>query len=136
MGLTISVYKHDSFDIGYFGFMGFRLEVAQARSEELFELYKRWAFGWLDYAPEKPLSDAEFERFKEIGGDLLIFLTHKDTDGSFTPAESRKIYHAIKNLKVDYEITEYHAQQSFNVLERLKDMFLCSFKKRRKVIFN
>ena len=83
MGLTITVNKFDSFDIGYFGFMNFRLELAETYNKRLGELYRRWAFGWLDYTKEKPLTDAEFEEFKELGGDLLIFLTHKDTEGVF-----------------------------------------------------
>lgn len=30
MGLTITVNNYDSFDIGYFGFMNFRLELAES----------------------------------------------------------------------------------------------------------
>ena len=74
---------------------------------------------------------------KEIGGDLLIFLTHKDTEGIFLPSESRKIYLQIRDLKMDYEISEkYHGQGAFNILERLKSMFCHSWKHRRRVIFS
>lgn len=137
MGLTITVNKFDSFDIGYFGFMNFRLQLAETYNKRLGALYRRWAFGWLDYTKEEPLTDAEFEEMKEIGGDLLIFLTHKDTEGSFTPSESRKIYLQIKDLKMDYKIDEkYHGQGAFNVLERLKSMFCHSWRRKRKVIFS
>lgn len=136
MGLTITVNKFDSFDIGYFGFMNFRLELAETYNKRLGELYRRWAFGWLDYTKEKPLTDTEFEEMKEIGGDLLIFLTHKDTEGIFLPSESRKIYLQIRDLKMDYEVEDYCGQDDFNILERLKDIFYHSWKHRRRVIFS
>lgn len=136
MGLTITVNKFDSFDIGYFSFMNFRLELAETYNKRLGELYRRWAFGWLDYTKEEPLTDTEFEEMKEIGGDLLIFLTHKDTGGVFLPSESRKIYLQIKNLKMDCEVEYYGGQEAFNVLERLKSMFCHSWKRKRRVIFS
>lgn len=136
MGLTITVNRFDSFDIGYFGFMNFRLQLAETYNKRLGELYRRWAFGGL-IIEEKPLTDAEFEEFMELGGDLLIFLMHKDTEGIFTPSESRKIFLKIKDLKMDYTIDEkYHGQGAFNVLERLKNMFYLSWKYRRRVIFS
>ena len=73
---------------------------------------------------------------KEIGGDLLIFLTHKDTEGVFLPSESRKIYLQIRDLKMDYEVEYYGGQQAFNVLERLKSMFCHSWKRKRRIIFS
>ena len=136
MGLTITVNKFDSFDIGYFSFTNFRLELAETYSKRLGELYRRWAFGWLDYTKEEPLTNAEFEEMKEIGGDLLIFLTHKDTEGVFLPSESRKIYLQIRDLKMDYEVEYYGGQEAFNVLERLKSMFCHSWKRKRRVIFS
>ena len=117
--------------------MKFRLKLAETYNKRLGELYRRWAFGWLDYTKEEPLTDIEFEEMKEIGGDLLIFLTHKDTEGIFLPSESRKIYLQIRDLKMDYEISEkYHGQGAFNILERLKSMFCHSWKHRRRVIFS
>ena len=41
MGLTITVNKFDSFDIGYLGFMNFRLELAETKNKRLGELYRR-----------------------------------------------------------------------------------------------
>lgn len=136
MGLTITVNRFDIFDIGYFDFMNFRLELAETYNKRLGELYRRWAFGWLDYTKEEPLTDTEFEEMKEIGGDLLIFLTHKDTEGVFLPSESRKIYLQIRDLKMDYEVENYVGQESFNVLERFKSMFCHSWKRKRRVIFS
>ena len=137
MGLTITVNNYDSFDIGYFGFMNFRLELAEKYNKRLGELYRRWAFGSIPYMKEEPLTDKEFEEFKNIAGDLLIFLAHPDTEGSFTPSESRKIFLKIIDLKMDYRISEsYHGQGDFNVFERLKEMFYHSWKNRRKVIFS
>lgn len=137
MGLSITVNNYDSFDIGYISFMNFRLEVAEIYNVKLGEMYRRWVFGYLPYTPEKPLSDKEFEELKKLAGDLLIFLAHSDTEGNFTPSESRKIYLTIKDLKMDYRISEtYHGQGDFNVFERLKMMFYHSWKNRRKVIFS
>lgn len=137
MGLTIIVNNFDSFDIGYINFMNFRLELANLYNNKLGELYRRYAFGWLEYTPEKILTDKEFEEMKQLAGDLFIFLTHKDTEGIFTPSESRKIYKCIENLTLDYEINEkYPGQASFNILERLKAMFYHSWKNRRRIIFS
>lgn len=136
MGLTITVNNFDSFDIGYIGFGNFRIELAETYNKKLGELYKRWIFSSIPYINEEKLSDKEFQEMLDIAGDLMIFLAHKDTEGIFTPSESRKIYKCIENLKMDYEInSEYHGQGSFNVLERLKAMFYHSWKNRRRVIF-
>lgn len=137
MGLTITVNKFDSFDIGYFSFMNFRIELAETYNKRLGELYRSWVFGWLDYTKEEPLTDTEFEEMKKIGGDLLIFLCHEDGEGVFLPSESRKIFLQIKDLKMDYEISKtYHGQGSFNTLERFKRMFYHSWKRKRRVIFS
>lgn len=137
MGLTISVKNYDSFDIGYISFGIFRLELAKTYNKELGALYKRWIFGSIPYREEKPLSKKEFEEFKNLAGDFLIFLAHSDCEGSFTPSESRKIYKCIEKLEMDYKINErYHNQGDFNVLKRLKKMFYHSWKNRRRVIFS
>ena len=93
-------------------------------------------FGGINYTEEEPLTDTEFEEMKEIGGDLLIFLTHNDTEGVFLPSESRKIYLQIRDLKMDYEVEYYGGQEAFNVLERLKSMFCHSWKHKRRVILS
>lgn len=137
MGLRITVNDYDSFDIGYIGFGVFRLILAETFNKRLGILYRRWVFGGLYYRQEKPLSDKEFEEFKSLAGDLLIFLAHPDNEGYFTPSESRKIYKSIENLKMDFQANEkYHGQGNFNVLERLKKMFYYSWKNRRRVIFS
>jgi hypothetical protein len=136
MGLTITVNDFDSFDIGYMGFGNFRIDLAEAYNEKLGDYYKRWVFSSIPYMDVEKLSNKEFNEMLEIAGDLMIFLAHKDTEGSFTPSESRKIYKCIENLKMDYEINPtYHGQGSFNVLERLKSMFYYSWKNRRRLIF-
>lgn len=136
MGLTITVNNFDSFDIGYMGFGNFRMDLAETYNKKLGDYYRRWIFSSIPFMNEKKLTDKEFQEMVKIAGDLMIFLAHKDTEGSFTPSESRKIYKCIEDLKMDYEInSEYHGQGSFNVLERLKNMFYHSWKNRRKVIF-
>lgn len=136
MGLTITVNDFDSFDIGYMGFGNFRIDLAEAYNKKLGDYYKRWVFSSIPYMNVEKLSNKEFNEMLEIAGDLMIFLAHKDTEGSFTPSESRKIYKCIENLKMDYEINPtYHGQGSFNVLERLKSMFYYSWKNRRRLIF-
>lgn len=136
MGLTISVNEFDCFDIGYMSFGYFRFALAKAYNPRLEELYRRWVFGYIPYMKEEPLSNEEFEEMENIAGDLMIFLAHNDCDGVLTPSESRKIYKCIENLTMDYEIEQYHCQEKFNVLERLKSMFYHSWKSRRRVIFS
>lgn len=129
MGLTISVNGFDSFDIGYRRFNCFRMELAEKYNPRLKDLYFRWNIA-------NPLTNEEFEEMKNIAGDLMIFLAHSDSHGIFTPSESRKIYKCIENLTMDFEIEEYHCQEKFNVLEKLKSMFYHSWKNRRRVIFS
>lgn len=136
MGLTISVNEFDSFDIGYMRFGYFRFALAKAFNPGLEELYRRWVFGHIPYMKEEPLSNEEFEEMENIAGDLMIFLAHSDSHGIFTPSESGKIYKCIENLTMDFEIEEYHCQEKFNVLEKLKSMFYHSWKNRHRVIFS
>ena len=136
MGLTITVNEFDSFDIGYFGFGNFRFELAKTFNPRLEVLYRRWVFGHIPYMQQEPLTNEEFEEMKKIAGDLIIFLAHPDTEGGFSPSESRRIYKCIENLTMDFEIETYHGQKCFNVLEKLKSMFYHSWKHRRRVIFS
>ena len=135
MGLTIRVNDFDEFDIGYMGFSSFRMDLAEKYNPRLKDLYFRWIFGRCPNIAN-PLTNEEFEEMKNIAGDLMIFLAHSDCGGIFTPSESRKIYKCIENLTMDFEIEEYHCQEKFNVLEKLKSMFYHSWKNRRRIIFS
>lgn len=137
MGLTISVSGVDSFDIGYSAFMNFRSAIANAHNKRFGELYRRWVLSSFEYLDEPKLDDLEFNELCELGGDLMILLAHSDTDGNFLPNESRRLYFALKGIKLNFEIDPmYHGQGSFNVLERLREMFYQSWKKRRRVVFS
>lgn len=140
LSLTCGIYSDDyiTFDIGYIGFTNFRREIAETVNKELGELYDRWLFSAIPcFDKYKKLSDKEFERMKELAGDLMILLAHSDCEGRIMPYESRRLYKILKDVKCNFSINpKYHGQGEFNVLEKLKEMLLYSWKKRRRIIFS
>lgn len=62
--------------------------------------------------------------------DLDIFIQHSDCDGKFTPQECRRIYNAMKNLKMDMIGHNYGVMQPYNMLEHWKAIFKHCAKRR------
>lgn len=140
LSLTCGAYSDDymTFDIGYIGFAHFRIALAKAYNKELGELYERWVFSSIPYMSRyKELTNYEFQKMKNLAGDLMILLGHSDCEGRIMPYESRKLYKVLENVKCDYTTNKgYHGQEELNVLEELKKMFFYSWKKRRRIIFS
>lgn len=124
----------DTYDCGYISFGMFRMEVADAFNKEMGNLYRKWYKSALPFNP--PLTDEEIKRYKELRNpDLDLLLFHSDCDGKFTPKECKKIYKAIKNLKLDMVGHNYGDERTYNMLERFKMMFLHCWKFRVNMYF-
>ena len=84
----------------------------------------------------KPFSEAE-ETFwnSHCNEDLDLWIWRSDCDGKFTPAECRRIYNSIKGIQMDFVGHNYGDTQSYNMLDRWKDMFLYCAKKRVNMYF-
>ena len=132
MGLCIGTKNaewEDTFRIGYGGFYALKQEIVNSISKRAGELYERWVKAGIMPKFYKPLTDDELKEFNELLPDgLAILLDHSDCDGSLTYQESRAIYKAIKNVKIESE----HAKPFF---EQLKKMLQNASKIRRNLYF-
>lgn len=131
MGLTASAKNlscEDSYECGYLTFDHFRIELAKTYNEEFGELYEEWCRG--------TLTEEELPRMNELSNDDLdIFLTHSDNDGKFTPSECRKIYNAIKDLRMDMQGHNYGIMKPYNMLEQWKGIFKHCYQHRVNLYF-
>lgn len=62
--------------------------------------------------------------------DLDLFLFHSDCDGKFTWMECRRVYNAIKDLRMDMQGHNYGVMKPYNMLEHWKNIFLHCAKRR------
>ena len=132
MGLCIGTKNaeyEDTFRIGYGGFYLLKQEIVKYISKRAGELHERWVKAGIIPKFYKPLTDDELKEFNELIPDGLgILLNHSDCDGSLTYQESRAIYKAIKNVKIESK----HLKP---LLEQLKKMLQNSSKLRRNLYF-
>lgn len=130
MGLTIRIPGvRDNYNCGYITFGIFRRRLAKSYNQEFGELYEKWQKSAWPMFPE--LTDAEVARYNELcNSDLDIFLLHSDCGGKLTPKECKRIYKAIKDLKMDMQ-----GHNCGNMLEQFRMMFLHCWKYRVNMYF-
>lgn len=121
-----------SYSCGYIMFGIYRKKVAKAYNPEFGELYAK------EYNPMfKGYSDAEIDRWNQIcNDDLDIFLNHSDCDGKFTQQECKKIYNAMKDLKIDMQGHNYGIMEPYNMHDHWLNMFKHCYKKRVCMFFS
>lgn len=104
MGLDINIKgleREDTYHGGYTTFNLYRKDVASAYNERLGELYKKTF--------KDELQPEEIKEWNNLcNDDLDIFLWHSDCDGKLTPKECKKIYDAMKDLKVEMNYYDMH----------------------------
>lgn len=117
---------------GYITFGVYRMKVAEAHNKEFGELYKKqYDFRFKGY------TDEEIDRWNEIcNDDLDIFLNHSDCDGKFTPQECRKIYNAMKDLKVEMQGHNYGVMKPYDMHEHWLNIFKHCYKCRVNLYFS
>lgn len=124
MGLYVTatgLTQETCFDCGYLSYDNFLCKLATvAYGEEMGELYRK--FTHTDYFGTPTQEEIEFWN-SNCNDDLDMFLFHSDCDGKFTPKECRKIYKALKPLKMDLIGHNYIVMQPYNMLEHWKDIF-------------
>ena len=132
MGLCIGTKNaeyDDTFHIGYGAFYLLKQEIVNSISKRAGELHERWVKAGIMPKFYEPLTDDELKEFNELLPDgLAILLDHSDCDGSLTYQESRAIYKAIKNVKIESE----HAKPFF---KQLKKVLQNASKIRRNLYF-
>lgn len=137
MGLDVhakGLSVEDSYSCGYITFGVYRQAVAKAYNEEFGELYAKQ---YKQLFNPNPYTDEEIERWNEIcNDDLDIFLNHSDCDGKFTPEECKKIYNAMKDLKVDMQGHNYGVMKPYSMHEHWLNMFKHCYQRRVCMYFS
>lgn len=122
MGLTATakgLTAETAFDCGYITYGIFIMELIKTvYGQRCYDAYRNSLFS------RKPLSNEDVEHWNSVcNEDLDILLLHSDCDGQFSPQECRKIYNAIKNLKMDMQGHNYGVMKPYNMLEHWKAIF-------------
>jgi len=120
----------DCYNKGYITFGVYRINVAKAYNKRLGELYEK------DYKDNK-LTDEEIKEYNKLcNADLDIFLQHSDCEGKFTPEECKKIYDAMKNLKVLMQEHNYIIMETNNMHAHWLNIFRYCYKRRVNLYFS
>jgi hypothetical protein len=135
MGLNVSIKGLDdehTYNCGYLTFAAYRQKVACAYNEEFGELYEKPS----KYFLFEGYTDEELKRWNEIcNDDLDIFLEHSDCEGKFTPQECKKIYNAMKDLKVEMQGHNYGIMKPYDMHQQWLNMFKHCYQKRINMYF-
>lgn len=131
MGLDISVKgleRKDTYHCGYIKFNLYRKKVASAYNERLGELYKKTF--------KDELQPEEIKEWNNLcNNDLDIFLWHSDCDGKLTPKECKKIYDAMKDLKVEMQGHNYIEMNYYDMHQLWLNMLKHCYKHRVNMWF-
>jgi hypothetical protein len=131
MGLDISVKgleRKDTYHCGYIKFNLYRNKVASAYNERLGELYKKTF--------KDELQPEEIKEWNNLcNDDLDIFLWHSDCDGKLTPKECKKIYDAMKDLKVEMQGHNYIEMNYYDMHQLWLNMLKHCYKHRVNMWF-
>lgn len=132
MGLDVyakGLSEEESYSCGYIKFGIYRQKVAEAYNKTIGELYKK-------YYRSEELSNEEIEQWNKLcNDDLDIFLFHSDCDGKFTPKECKKIYNAMKNLKINMIGHNYGIVNQYNMHEHWLKIFEHCYKRKVNLYF-
>lgn len=125
-GLTVET----GFDCGYLTYGLFLRKLAHTYNEEIGEMFESMCGG-------NPLTEQQENRWNEIcNDDLDLLLFHSDCSGKFTPQECRRIYNAIKGLRMDMQGHNYGVMKTYNMLEHWKNIFLHCAKRRVNLYYS
>lgn len=131
MGLDISVKgleRKDTYHCGYIKFNLYRKKVASAYNERLGELYEKTF--------KDELQPEEIKEWNNLcNNDLDIFLWHSDCDGKLTPKECKKIYNAMKDLKVEMQGHNYIEMNCYDMHQLWLNMLKHCYKHRVNMWF-
>lgn len=118
MGLDMVTKNGNSFSISYSGFMGIRLNIAEAYDTEKYELYRK--------CMRQNLTKKEFE--KMYFGDLQEFLFHSDCNGFLKVSTIRKTYKELE--KLDFEDCPYKPE-----IKKMMEFFKEAIKEKQRIYF-
>lgn len=132
MGLDIKakgLTNETSYSCGYITFGIYRKKIAYAYNKDFGQLYEK------DYNCEQ-LTDEDIKLWNKIcNDDLDIFLNHSDTGGKFTPQECKKIYNAMKDLKVEMQGHNYGVMKQYDMHQHWLNMFKHCYTRKVNMYF-
>lgn len=118
------------YDCGYLTYGNFLKNLAYAYHKEIGEMFEFLLHGGR-------LTEEQENRWNEIcNDDLDLLLFHSDCDGKFTWKECRKIYNAIKDLRMDMQGHNYGVMKPYNMLEHWKNIFLHCARRRVNLYYS
>jgi len=120
----------DSYNKGYITFGVYRKKLAKAYNEKIGYLYEK-IYDGIDLTEEEGI-----EWDKICNDDLDIFLWHSDCDGKFTPQECKKIYNAMKNIKVNMQEHKYIIMETNCMHVHWLNIFRYCYKRRVNLYFS
>lgn len=122
MGLDATAKGLDSrtcYSGGNITYANFMAELVKtAYDERCYSMFYELAFHRQPFSPE----DEEYWN-SHCNDDLDIWIWHSNCDGEFTPQECRKVYKAIKDLRMDFVGHNYGVMEPYNMLEHWKYIF-------------
>lgn len=131
MGLDIyakGLKYEDSYHCGYIKFGMYRKAVAKAYNERIGELYEK--------TYKDDLTNEEIKEWNKLcNDDLDIFLWHSDCDGKLTPKECKKVFNAMKDLKIDMQGNNYIKMNNYTMHEQWLKMLEHCYKRRVNMYF-
>ena len=126
-GLT----QETCFDCGYITYGHFILNLIEtAYGKECSEIFRKHMVDGEGFTQE------ECDIWNTVcNDDLDILIQHSDCDGKFTPEECRRIYNAMKDLKMDMIGHNYGVMKPYNMLDHWKNIFRHCAKRRVNLYF-
>lgn len=113
------------YNCGYITYGKFLINLAYAYNREIGSIFEELCI------TGKNFSEEQARRWIELcNDDLDLLLFHSDCDGKFTWKECRRIYNAIKDLKMDMMGHNYGVMKTYNMLEHWKNIFLHCARRR------
>ena len=111
----------ESFHCGYLTYGNFLRNLAYAAyGEKMGRMFEE-----VVYLGLRVLTEEEEKYWDDhCDNDIDLFLFHTDCDGKFSPKECRRIYNAIKDIRMPYlHGCNYESIEPYNMLEHWKKMF-------------
>lgn len=117
---------------GYIHYFAFIIDLIRcAYGEKCMEIFRDAA------RYDREFTDEEVKYWNNhCNDDLDIFIFHSDCDGKFTPDECRRIYNAMKDLKMDMVGHNYGVMKPYNMLEHWKNIFRHCAKRRVNLYYH
>lgn len=117
MGLYLKVKNHKGISCSYSTFYHLCEAICgKYYGEKMLSLFKR---SCLRYLPQLEDEDVEYWN-AHCNDDVDILILHSDCDGKLTPKECRRVYNAIKDIKIEVDPIGYYEA----LLEDLKELLL------------